>query len=96
MKFPYDKQIKHLTVQGRWSPPTTSTYVQDGVKVSYLDLLLQPGQGLGVLVAQVSIQGEAGREAGFIDGFKPEHVAPAHVAATVVLWEKNNTETGTL
>lgn len=61
------------------------TNVQDDVIHAQLRFLLQPSQGLRVLVAQVSIQSEPGTEPGaVVQGSEHEHITPALVTPTVV------------
>lgn len=61
------------------------TYVQDGVVHAELRFLLQAGQGLRVLVAQVSVQSKPGTEPGaVIQSSEHERVTPALITPTVV------------
>lgn len=61
------------------------TYVQDDVVHAELCFLLQTGQGLRVLVAQVSIQSKPGTEPGaVVQSSERERVTPALITPTVV------------
>lgn len=61
------------------------TYVQDDIVHAKLSLFLQSSQRLGVLIAQITIEGKPGTETGAaVQSSEGEDFAPAFITATMV------------